>query len=82
MKKVVMMLMVSLGLGLTACNDSNKNNDKAPEESQTQNDPVVKEALFLTDQSQSSFEQSEAKSLDQVNEVMINDREEPFLVKF
>ncbi|MDQ8943625.1 hypothetical protein [Acinetobacter soli] len=78
MKKITLMFMVVWGL--SGCGGSR--DDHASNNTQTQSDPVLRETLTLTNQSQSSFSQSEPKSLKDISEASIDNKAEPLAVKF
>ena len=53
MRKLILLFMV--GIGLSGCG-GNDNNSKPNNNNQSQNDPVLKETLSLTNQPQSNYE--------------------------
>lgn len=70
-----------VGIGLSGCG-GNDNNSKPNNNNQSQNDPVLKETLSLTNQPQSNYEQSESKSITEISESTIDNKSEPVAVKF
>lgn len=79
MRKFILLFMV--GIGLSGCG-GNDNNSKPNNNNQSQNDPVLKETLSLTNQPQSNYEQTEPKSITEISESTIDNKSEPVAVKF
>lgn len=82
MKKLILVSMVGIGISLGGCGGNDKDHTSKVDNGSSSNDPVLKETLSLTSQSQASFEQAEPKRLTEISETGIDHKAEPVALKF